>query len=159
VKIEFRDDISAPAGFVFRRLTDFARHERQAMRRGAQVQRTDSGVEPGLGAAWEIVFDYRGKARQVRAEITEWTPPERLRIRGVSGGLDSVTVVDIVALSKTQTRVNVVSELSPNTLTARLLVQSLKLARGTVTARLQTRLHDLGEDIAAAWARKGRDPG
>lgn len=157
MKIEFRDDISAPAGFVFRRLTDFARHERQAMRRGAQVQRTDAGVEPGLGAAWEIVFDYRGKARQVRAEVTEWTPPERFRVRGVSGGLDTVTVIDVVALSKTQTRVNVVTEMSANTLTARLLVQSLKLARGSVTSRLQMRLRDMGEEIAAAWARKGRE--
>ncbi len=157
MKIEFRDDISAPAGFVFRKLTDFARHERQAMRRGAQVQRTDSGVEPGLGASWEIVFDYRGKAREMRAEITEWSPPERFRIRGVSGGLDTVTVVDIVALSKTQTRVNVVTEMTTNTLTARLLVQSLKLARGSVTSRLQMRLHDLGEEIAGAWARKGRE--
>jgi hypothetical protein len=44
--------------------------------------------------------------------------------------------------------------LAPQTITARLLVQSLKLARGTVTDRLKGRLTELGAEIATAWSRR-----
>lgn len=154
MKIELREDIAAPSDFVFRRLTDFARHERKALRQGAEVKRLDSGLDAGLGATWEIDFTYRGKPRKVKAEITRWTPPEQLQISGQSGGLDSLSTVDVVALSRNQTRVNVVVALMPRSMTARLLVQSLKLARGSVTSRLQKRLADMGGEVAAAWARK-----
>jgi uncharacterized protein YndB with AHSA1/START domain len=154
VKIEIHADIAAPAEFVFRRLTDFARHERKALRGGAEVKRLDSGLEAALGATWEIDFTYRGKARKVRAEIVRWTPPEQVQINGQSGGLDTLSTVDVVPLSRSQTRVNVVIALMPRSMTARLLVQSLKLARGSVTARLDKRLAEMGAEIAAAWARK-----
>jgi len=154
MKIEVFEDVAAPADFVFRRLTDFTRHERQAIRRGAEVKRVAGEGDAGVGSAWEIDFTYRGKQRHARAEIVEWTPPERFRIKAVSGGLDTVTVVDIVALSRTQTRVNVVIELEPRTLTARLLVQSLKLARGNVTGRLKSRLREMATEMSGAWAKR-----
>ncbi len=154
MKIEIFEDVAAPAEFVFRRLTDFSRHERQAIRRGAEVKRVAGEGDAGVGSAWEISFVYRGKQRNAKAEIVEWKAPERFRIKAVSGGLDSATVVDVVALSRTQTRVNVVIDLEPKTLTARLLVQSLKLARGGVTGKLKARLRDMGADMAGAWAKR-----
>jgi uncharacterized protein YndB with AHSA1/START domain len=155
VKIEIREDIAAPQEFVFRRLTDFARHERQALRRGAAVKRLDGNGQVGTGSAWDIAFTWRGKPRDVRAEITEWTPHERLRILSVMSGLDTTTAVDVIALSRMQTRVNVAIELEPKSLTARLLVQSLKLARGGMTTRLQARLREMTAEIAKDWAETG----
>jgi hypothetical protein len=156
VKIELHEDVAAPADFVFARLTDFARHERQALRRGAGVKRLDNLAQPGVGAAWDISFDYRGKPRDLRAEITGWQQPEQVKIDTQSGGLNSKSVIDVIALSRTQTRINVVITLEPTSLTARLLVQSLKLARGSVTGRLQGRLKELGTEIAEAWTKQGR---
>jgi hypothetical protein len=156
VKIELHEDIAAPADFVFGRLTDFARHERLALRRGAGVKRVDGTGQPGVGAIWDINFDYRGKPRDLRAEITGWKEPEQVKIDTQSGGLNSTSVIDVIALSRTQTRINVSIRLEPTTLTARLLVQSLKLARGSVTGRLHRRLQELGEEMTNAWAKQGR---
>jgi uncharacterized protein YndB with AHSA1/START domain len=153
VKFDIHEDIAAPAEFVFRRLTDFARHERKALRQGAQVKRVDGGSDIGKGTAWDLSFDYRGKPRQMHAEIIEWTPPERFRVSAISAGLDSLSVIDVVALSRTHTRVNVAIELLPKTLTAKLLVQSLKLARSSVTGRLQGRLKDMATEIETARAK------
>ena len=160
MKIEYHEDIPVPAEFVFRRLTDFARHERQALARGVKVKRLDDKAEPGVGAAWDIAFMYRGKPRELRAEIAGWTPPEKVRIDAESGGLDIRIGVDVVALSARLTRVNVSINLMPRTITARLLVQSLRLARGTVTGRLQTRLKTMADEIVEGWARnEGRSMG
>jgi uncharacterized protein YndB with AHSA1/START domain len=154
VKIEYHEDIAAPADFVFRRLSDVDRHERQALRRGVEVVRLGGTAPVGPGSAWSIAFNYRGRRRTVRAEITDLTPPRRLRIDAVAGGLNFTTLVMVVPLSPTLTRVNVTVNLAPQTITARLLVQSLKLARGTVTDRLKGRLTELGAEIATAWSRR-----
>lgn len=160
MKIEYHEDIPVPAEFVFRRLTDFARHEREALARGVKVKRLDGKAEPGVGAAWDIAFNYRGKPRELRAEITGWTPPEKVRIDARTGGLDLRIAVDVVALSARLTRVNVSVNLMPRTISARLLVQSLRLARGTVTGRLQTRLKQMADEIVGNWARnQGRSMG
>jgi hypothetical protein len=154
VKIEYHEDVAVPADFVFRRLSDVARHERKALARGVAVRRVDGGTETGPGATWEIAFDYRGRRREVRAEITGWTPPEKLRIDAQSGGLDIHIVVTVVALSPRMTRVHVALNLVARSITARLLVQSLKLGRGSVTNRLQGNLKAMCAEIADAWDRR-----
>lgn len=154
MKIDYFEDVAAPAEFVFRRVTDFAQHERRAVAQGASVRRLDGATEGCQGAAWQIGFSHRGRARDLRAEITTWAPPHKAHIDAVTGGLDIHLVVGVVALSSRLTRINVSINLMPRSITARLLVQSLKLTRGTVTARLQARLTTMGEEIAGAWARQ-----
>ena len=154
MKIEYFEDVAVPAEFVFRRLTDFTRHERQAIAQGATVRRLDGGTEGAVGAAWQIGFNHRGRKRDMRAEITAWTPPHKVHIDAATGGLDIHLVVGVVALSARLTRINVSINLMPRSITARLLVQTLKLTRGTVTARLQARLKAMGEEIADAWTRQ-----
>lgn len=158
MKIEYHEDLGVPAAFVFRWLTDVGRHERAAQARGISVRRIDSGREAGPGAAWEIGFDYRGRQREARAEITAWNPPEKLRIDARSAGLDLHVVVNVVALSSALTRVHVSLNLVASTITAKLLVQSIKLARGSVTDRLRRRLSVMCVSISDAWARS-RAPG
>ena len=154
MKIEYHHDIAAPAEFVFARLTDIERHERQALRNGIEIVRLASPDGSKQGAAWDLAFKYRGRQRKLRAEMTDLVPPRRLKVNAVTGGLHINAVVALVALSPTLTRVNVDVNLVPQSMTARLLVQSLKLARGNVTARLERRLADQGAEIATAWARR-----
>lgn len=63
-----------------------------------------------------------------------------------------MTVVDLVALSRTRTRLFVSMELRPTTLSARLLLQSLRLAKGRLTGRLKTRMAEFGQRIEAGQA-------
>lgn len=51
--------------------------------------------------------------------------------------MNRTTVVGLVALLKTRTRILVSLDLRPTTLSSRLLVQSLKLAKDKLTNRLK----------------------
>jgi hypothetical protein len=53
-----------------------------------------------------------------------------------------MTVVDMVALSRTRTRLLVSMELRPTTLSSRLLVQSLRLAKARLNGRLKSRMQE-----------------
>ena len=152
MKFSTREDIEAPAEFVFDRVTDFDAYERRALRQGADVSRRNDGPI-GVGSIWDVVFTFRGRERRVAAEITTLDRPTAMVIHSASDGLDVQTEVDLIALSQTRTRVMVSIELKAKTLTARLLLQSMKLAKTKLTKRFKARVLDYAEDIEDRYRR------
>lgn len=67
-----REDIEAPIEFVFGRVSDFEALERRALRRGAEVERTDKLSEPGPGMGWRMAFTLRGKRRKMKVEMVSY---------------------------------------------------------------------------------------
>lgn len=147
MKIVAKEDVEAPIEKVFAAVSDFRRFERSAIRRGAKVKRLDSLDEPGAGVAWKAKFFTRGKQRAMHLEVVEFAAPERILLAAESDGMKGQILVELVALSRTRTRLRLVSELKPQTLSARLLVQSLKLARGSIQHRIETRLDEFAAMI------------
>jgi hypothetical protein len=111
------------------------------------VQRTDSLRQAGVGMAWHTQFRLRGRVRQLDITLSELEAPNSLVFQGRSKGLHTVFSVELIALSPSRTRMTVTLDLSPKTLPARLMVQSLKLTRKTITTRFKTRLHDFARTM------------
>jgi hypothetical protein len=78
----------------------------------------------------------------LRAEIEVFDGPSEIVIDTVAAGLDSLVKIELVALSPKRTRLSVSVEMSPKTLSARLLVQSLKLAKSSLTSRFDARVRE-----------------
>lgn len=153
MKFETREDIEAPIAFVFEQMTDFKSIERAAMRRGAEVQRVDKLTRTGPGMAWDAAFDLRGKRREISLELTEYDPPNGMVFVSRSPNLSGRMVVELVSLSPGRTRVGMEVELEPKNLSAKLLVQSLKLARKSVTKRIDDRMAAYAADIEQRYRR------
>ncbi|MBK1636117.1 SRPBCC family protein [Rhodovulum adriaticum] len=147
MKFVAREDIAAPIEEVYAVLTDFEAMERAAMRRGAEVQRTDTLTQPGPGMAWEARFKFRGKERAVQTELAQMTPPEVIGLKSTVGGLHGLTAVDLVPLSPKQTRLSVAIELKPDSMPARVFLQSLRLAKGKLSQRFDKALRKFGRDL------------
>ena len=147
-------DIEAPVVWVFQRVTDFTAFERQAMRRGADVRRADALPRPGLGSIWDVQFRFRGKDRQLRAEIASFEPPNGYDVQMVSPNLQGSMRVELVALSRAKTRLSVEMTVEAKTLPARLLLQSLKLAKGNMNGRFETRVTDFAKELQDRYARR-----
>jgi len=147
--MQFRasEDIEVPIEFVFDQVTDFERFERTALRRGADVVRTDDLKEPGVGMSWQSRFVFRSKTREMHGTLTTYEPPNCLKFDSRVGGLDVAVVVDLVALSRGRTRLSIASILKPQSIPARLLYQSLKLVRNNMTRRITTRFADYAKEI------------
>ncbi len=132
MKLTTRQDIEAPLDFVYAKLTDFDHFERMAMRRGAEVERTDKLRNPGVGMTWRLRFVFRNRPRTVQARFAEAEPGSHLGWAFDSPMMEGVARIDLVALSPRRTRMTIVSEVKPKTLAARLVIQSMRLARGRV---------------------------
>jgi len=147
MRFSTREDIEVPIGQVFFAISDFDGFERQALRRGAEVQRQDTFGKPGVGSEWQMRFEFRGKPRKVRARITEFEAPNGYRAETESGGVDGIVSIELVALSPRRTRMHVAVDLQSRTLSARLLVQSLKFAKAKLSKRFSNRVWQFARDI------------
>ena len=151
MKFVTKADIECPIAHVFAQIADFAGFERQALRRGANVRRTDQKPQPGLGSGWDVTFKSRGKDRQMKAVVTAWDPPNGYCVQSTSSGIEGTVVIELVPLSRSRTRLNLSIELKPKTIGARIMVQSLKLGRGTLQRRLDLRLSDFASGIVEGY--------
>ncbi|WP_417243945.1 SRPBCC family protein [Celeribacter sp.] len=140
MKFSTRKDIEAPAEYVFERIANFEALERQAMRRGIDVVRKDPAQPRGVGAGWMMKVPFRGKTRDLEADIVTYSEPNGLTVNVTSDGLDMVLDVELVALSPNRTRLAMTYDVKPQTLSARILVQSIKFAKGTLDRRFDRKI-------------------
>ena len=146
MKFSTREDIEAPIEHVFEKVSDFEGFARRSLRHGADVNRRDAGVV-AAGSAWDIAFKYRGRERRMTATLQTFEPPQGYVIETLSDGMTIMTEVELVALSRGRTRVAIGMDLRAKSLTARLLLQSMKLAKGKLTKRFKARVVEYAEDI------------
>ena len=151
MKFVTKEDIECPIAHVFAQSADFAGFERQALRRGANVRRVDQSPDYGLGSGWGVIFKFRGKERQMKAVVTAWDPPNGYAVQSTSSGIEGTVLVELVPLSRGRTRLSLSIELVPKTIAARIMVQSLRLARGTLQRRLDLRMSDYASDIVERY--------
>ncbi|MGY3438657.1 MULTISPECIES: SRPBCC family protein [unclassified Marinovum] len=142
-----KEDIEAPIEQVFAALSDVDAMERQALRRGATVRRITSTNGATEGMQWTAGFKFRGREMQAEIELCRYAPPEALVFQGKAGGLETELDVDLTALSPSRTRMSVTARLAPKTLSSRLVVQSLKLAKGRVTRKFAVRVAQFAKTL------------
>ncbi len=148
MKLSTREDIDAPISTVYEAVTDFDGFERQLLRRGVDVSRDDSHPMDVPGASWQARFDWRGRPQNLEAELVSIEEGQGYAIESKASGVVAMSVVDLVALSKSRTRLFVSIDLRPTNLTSRLFVHSLKLGKGAMTRRFKARVADFAAGIA-----------
>ncbi len=147
MKFSTREDVEAPVDSVFEALSDFEAFERTAVKRGADVARTDRLADIGPGLGWTVRFPIRGKMRRVMCEMTEFDRPSGMVFNGESKGFVMELKVRLVALSVARTRLGVEFEIRPRGLTSRLLLQSARLNKASHDRRFEARIQKFAADI------------
>lgn len=151
MKLSGRTDIGAPIAFVYDFLSDFEGWERSAMRRGADVHRTDKLRVAGVGMSWQARFAWRGKERQVRVRLNRMDRPNNVAIDFDGPSVEGALNIELVELSAKRTRMLMQTEIKPRTLAARLFLQSLRLAKVKVQKRYDGRLAAIAKEVEARF--------
>jgi len=153
MKVSSRHDVEVPIEFAFERITDFGELETQAMRRGIDVHRKNPKLSDNVGAVWDLKVPFRGKPRDITSTILECDAPNMLVVQSVSGGLEIRAEIELIDLSKTRTRMFLSFDVTPNSLSARVLLQSVKFAKGAMQKRLKKRLAQMGDYLEFEYAQ------
>jgi len=153
MKFVSKEDIEAPIAEVFAVLSEFESFERSAIRRGIEVNRMGDVAAPASGLAWDVQFSFRGKSRDIHLVLAEFEPVTGLSLSADGGGIEGDMKVELMALSPRRTRLVVSLELTPKTLSGRLLVQSLKLAKSKLNKRFKIRVADFAKSTEERLGR------
>ena len=153
MKLAAKSDVEAPAPFVFAQLADFEGWVRAAMRRGAEVIRTDNLRSSAPGMTWDTMFNYRGKDRRATIRLDALSPTTHLALSGKAAPVDGVLTIDILDLGAKRTRIEVRLEVKPKTIAARIFVQSLRLARSRVERSFAQRVDQLAVELEDRFRR------
>ena len=138
-----------PLDAAFGFLTDFEGWERAALRRGADVTRTDKLKAPGPGMTWHVRFAWRGRERELQIKVVTLDPAGHLTLAFDGPSVEGIMNAELVSLAAKRTRLLMQLDAKPRTLTARLFIQSLKLAKTRVQKRYDGRLAQIAADIEA----------
>jgi len=83
-------------------------------------------------------------------EVTEMTAPERLVLDGRIGDMDGQLQMAATALSPDRTAFAVTLDLAPRSLRTRLMMQSIRLARGRIQDRMDRQLRRFARRVETA---------
>lgn len=154
MKFKVNEDVDAPLDMVWSRFTDFSSFESDVRKRGVELTRVGNWSETTVGVEWRGTASVRGKKRAIAARVGTFHPTDLCVIESRIGGMDCHYELSFISLGPEVTRVALVLDLSAKTLTARLLLQTLKLARGRVMQRIQSTLARQGNAAEAAYRRE-----
>ena len=103
--------------------------------------------------AWDARFTLRGKKKDIKLSLTDYDAPDSMRLEPENQGLGGVLTLDLLALSSGRTRLSVTLKLAPKTLPARLLVQSLKLAKSNLNKRFKRKVAEYAGNMEDRHSR------
>jgi uncharacterized protein YndB with AHSA1/START domain len=156
MKFSSVQDINAPMDFVFDLITDFEAYESYAMRFGASIERTDALGEVQPGLSWNIIGEFRGKSRDVDITLKDYNPKHSLGFEAKTAGFVMPISLELMALTKRQSRLKVTLGATAKTLSSRLILQSAKLARNTLSRRYDVRIKEFANHIENSYMRSMR---
>lgn len=147
MKFSTREDIEAPIDHVFLMASDFDGFERSALRRGVSVQPRETLSQPGAERGWDIGFKFRGKQRDVSAELVSFDSPNAMVFVVAAKTMHADVTVDLMPLSRGRTRLSFGVDLRPANMRGRLKIQSLKLAKANLMRRFRLRVANFATEV------------
>lgn len=147
MKFSAREDMMIPIGEAFAIAADFSIFERVATQRGIEIRRPTRIASLAMGQAWSSIFVFRGRERKVDAEVVSFDPGQGYAVAFTGDGIEGLGVVDFLSLSKKRTRMFVSLELKPTSITARLIIQSLRFAKRSLNKRFKRRVSNFAAFI------------
>ena len=153
MKLTSKTDLDVPVSFVYATLADHAAWEREAVQRGATVERPPGSPASGIGATWRVRMRYRGKERKVLLRLTQVAINEMMAYSLDSPSIEGTAQFEVLGLSPRRTRLRLLLDIHPKTLAARLFLNTLRLTRRRVETRFDKRTAQLAARIAGAYQR------
>ena len=153
MKLTTKTDLEVPISFVYATLVDFQTWEREAIRRGVEIERPADAPLSGVGATWRVRGQYRGKLHKLLLKVAAVQKNETLAFTLDSPSVEGSSQIELLLLSPRRTRLRLTLDVRPKTLAARLFINTIRLAKRRVDARFDKRGKQLASRIEDLYQR------
>jgi len=142
--------VAAPRAAVFAAVSDFDRLEARLAGGSLGLERCDGPAPPQEGARWRAEFALHGVTRQGDLRIAEITEDEGYLLVGGVDGLRAMVEVSVSPQEPGAARLDVAVDMQAAGIAGRFLLQSARLMRARIQARLENAVARFAREIESA---------
>ncbi len=151
MELSYTCTIYVPQAFAYARATDFARFEAEGFGNLAPFEPSNKIRAPKIGARWKTSAEFQGRPRRFSLELFELTPSEKLVLGNKSEKYDIEAHFDFIEKGPEETEFCFHLIAKANSITARLILQTIQLARARIEKNMQVDFDAMGERMEAAY--------
>lgn len=154
MRLEAAHEIQAPIELVFGKFCDFDRLQSFTENTGREAVRLDDGTATGAGVRYLLKGKFGGKQRSIELGLETCVPTVILKYEVEVETLTAALRFDFEKRAAELTRVSLILEPTAHSISSRLILQSVKLAKRTMEKRMETRLFHFGNEIVEEYRGK-----
>ena len=141
--------IGVPKDYLFERITDFDSFESYIHTEGGMAERTDNVAGTQSGMSWHVSGTFRKKQRNVDLTLENYAPSDKLKYVCETSSMNAAIFFELTEITPDQTELSLYIDPEARNISARLVLQSVKLAKKTIERRITQRIERFGNQIEA----------
>ncbi len=150
MKLSYSGTIKTPVEFAYKYASDFDRLEQNGFGSMAPFKPVGDVRAPELGARWKSAVDFQGKPRRFSLELRELVENDRIVLGNASEKFD-VDATYRFAPDGEGTKFDFELTAEAKTITSRLIMQTLQLARARIESAITADFKKMTADIEAEY--------
>ena len=155
MEITYQRIINVPPSYAFARATDFRRFEAEGFGNLAPFEPRSEIRAPELGARWRTAAEFQGRPRRFSLQLLEMTEPNHLVLGNKSEKYDVEAQMSFKPTGTNATSFHFTLNAKARSITAKLILQTIQLARGRIVKSMQSDFETMAKRMEAAYQAEG----
>ena len=151
MEMQYSIDINVPQQFAFERATDFALFEAEGFGKLDKFERRSELRAPEIGVRWRTAAEFQGRPRRFSLQLLALEPAELLVLGNKSEKYDVEARFRFTQVNDTQTTFAFHLVAKAQSITAKLILQTIQLARGRIEKSMQADFGEMAQKMEAAY--------
>jgi len=152
MELSYNCTINVPQAFAFTRATDFEKFELEGFGNLGRFEPVSEIRAPEIGARWRTSSEFQGRPRRFSLELFELEPNQKLVLGNKSEKYDIEAHFGFDEISAEETGFSFRLDAKAQSITARLILQTIQLARGRIEKSMQTDFENMARRMETAYA-------
>ncbi len=151
MELTYKTIINVPQAFAFEKATDFARFEREGFGKLSPFEPRSEIKAPGIGARWRTSSEFQGRPRRFSLELFKLDGPEAMVLGNKSEKYDIEAHFLFKEIGEEETEFTFHLDAKAQSITAKLILQTIQLARGRIEKSMQTEFEKMALNMEEAF--------
>lgn len=151
MELQYSSVINVPQAFAFERATDFDQFEKEGFGMLAKFEPRAVIRAPEIGARWRTAAEFQGRPRIFSLQLLEMQSPGWLVLGNKSENYDVEAQFKFESTGETQTAFSFKLVAKAQSITSKLILQTLQLARARIEKSMQADFDEMGKKMEAAY--------
>ncbi len=136
MKFDYKSTINVPVEFAYSRATDFEKFQQDGFGNISKFEPVGDILAPDIGARWKVQSEFQGRQRRFSLELRELLENQAVVFGNGSDKFDVEASFNFSRIDDLNTGFVFEINSSAKTITGRLIMQTMQLARGRIEKKL-----------------------